>query len=215
MKIAAVTLVRDSERFIIPHLKMYKGVNRNIVLFIPQEMSGGSTGHSKERDSSRELITKYCPEVEIYETQNSQWNAELFNEAIALASDCDKVVIFHADVVMAPKMWQKVKKLLETTDFDVYKLDMTKCTINYYRDFEHGLRDCLDIEPIAVKSTTRFHTFYSFEGTSYTIEDILVHHFTGWKGTFMDKNGLDIFAPDTVWLPCPPEIRELFNESRY
>ncbi len=225
MNIVAVTLVRDSEKFIIPHLKMYTGVTRNIVLMIPQVLKGGASGHSQTRDNSVALIKKHCPEVEIFETETNEWGNVLFNEAIALAGECDKVVAFHADVVMNQENWLKFKEILEVTDADVFKLNMQKCTINYYVDFDHGVRDCLDIEPVAVRGGFRYDgTIYSVDGKSvFTIEnEITVHHFCGWKGIFIDprwKAGIipseslvyiDQLKPEGGWLKCPDDIVSAF-----
>jgi len=227
MKVAAVTLVRDSARFIVPHLRMYKGVDRNVALFIPQALKGGASGHSTERDNSRELIERYCPGVEIRETRTDVWGAPLWNEAIELVSDCEKVVLLHADVVLSYPMWLFLYGTLITSDADVYRLDMTKCMINYYHDFDHGVRDCLDIEPIAVKTDVRFRKFYDYPDgkTTFTIDDprFVAHHFTGWKGIFATKDWLEgrvpsesnvyigDLEPKEGWISCPDEIRKKFD----
>lgn len=223
MTIAAVTIVRDSEKYIIPHLKMYEGVQQNIALFVDAPIQGGSVGH-KGADSSEELIREHCPDVEIHHTTANQWGASLFNIALGL-SECDKTVLFHADVVLSPENWEKLRELLLTTDYDVYRLDMSKCTINYYRDFEHGVRDCVDNEPIAFKSAVRLGGIYDLpDGASvFTIDkDFENHHFTGWKGVFITDEWLNgaiasesnvyihDLKPKDGWIPCPPEIRALF-----
>lgn len=223
MDIAAITLVRDAEKYIIPHLKMYKGVKQNIALFIPQQLKGGSHGHSDQRDSSFDLIKEYCPEVEIHQTHTNEWGAKLFNEALDLVKGCDKVVMFHADVVLTTSNWEKFVKLIRETDYDVYKLDMKKCTINYYHDLEHGVRDCLDIEPVAVKSHIRFNNIYDYTGTTYLIDkDFENHHFTGWKGIFATKDWLEGKVPSesniyiyqlAPFTPAPQEIKNIFESS--
>lgn len=223
MKIAAITLVRDAAKYIVPHLKMYTGVTKNIALFIPQQLAGGSSGHSGNRDNSLELIKQYCPEVEVHETNYAVWDAGLFNRALELAGDCDKVVMFHADVVFSPEMWERLKKILESPH-DIYYLNMPKCTINYYHDFEHGVRDCLDTEPIAVAADVRFNGIYGIPNRPvFTIDkNFEVHHFTGWKGIFATKEWLhgevpsesriyiNQLKPETGWIPCPSEVRKLF-----
>lgn len=226
MKINAVTLVRDSEKFIVPHLNMYRGVDRNIALFIPQKLNGGASGHSEERDGSLELIKKHCPTVEIHETQETQWGASIFNYAASLADDGGKTIMFHADVVLAPKDWDWMLNLMKTTDFDVYKLDMRRCTINYYNDFSRGVRDCLDVEPVAYRSDVRFSGIYNFpaEKKVHIIDDpsFTVHHFCGWKGIFAKKEWAENkipsesgvyekdLKPKSGWLSCPPEVKKLF-----
>ena len=217
MRIAAVTIVRDSEKFIIPHLKMYTGVDRNIVLFLESPIEGGAVGHSDKPDSSLDLIAKYCPEVEVFKTKTSKWGAGLFNEALRLASDCDKVVTLHADVVMNQTNWKMLLEYLKMTDYDVYKMDMPKCTINYYYDFEHGARNCLDVEPIAAKSSVRYYYFYTCsEDTKIdTIDWLTVHHFTGWKLPATTKEWMEENKDWQEWIPCPQEIRDLFNEDSF
>lgn len=223
MTIAAVTIVRDSEKYIVPHLQMYSGVDQNIALFVDQPIMGGSVGH-KGPDSSESLIREHCPEVEIHHTTENQWGSAIFNIALGL-SHCDKVVLFHADVVISPENWQKLYTLLTTTNYDVYQLDMQKCTINYYYDFEHGVRDCVDNEPIAFKSWVRLGGIYELPPDTkvFTIEsDFENHHFTGWKGIFTTPewlNGtvasesnvyINDLQPAGGWLPCPQDIRDLF-----
>src|ERR1035437_2832785 len=219
MRIASVTLVRDHEKVVIPHLKMCKGVDRNIVLFLNKPISGGSVGHSDKPDRSLELIKKYCPEVEIFYTDISNWNSNLFNHALGLANDCDKVVTLHADTVLNDKDWQILLTFLKETDYDVYKLNMPKCTINYYYDFEHGARNCLDVEPIAAKSTTRYSNLYTYppEAKVYTIDwpDFTVHHYTGWKLPATTKEWMEENKNWQKWTPCPQEIRDKFNENSY
>ena len=219
MKIAAVTIVRDSEKFIIPHLKMYKGVDRNIVLFPTKPITGGANGHSDNPDNSLALIEKYCPEVEVFKTDISTWGAELFNKALELASDCDKVVTLHADVILTDDNWNKLLNFLKITDYDVYKADMTKCWINYYHDFEHGARNCLDIEPIAAKSTVRYANFYTVPQQTkvYTIDwpFFTAHHFTGWKPPATTKEWMKENENWQKWTICPKEIRDKFNENSH
>lgn len=225
-RINAVTIVRDSAKFIVPHLNMYKGVDRNIVLFVPQKLTGGASGHSDKRDNSLELIKKYCPNVEIHETDATQWGASIFNVAAQIADDGGKTVMFHADVVLSPKDWDYILNLLKTTDHDVYKLDMKKCMINYYYDFSRGVRDCLDTEPIAYKSWVRFGGVYELPKNAdvYTITDtsFTAHHFCGWKGIpstddwvnnkIATESGIyeKDLRPASGWLPCPDEIKNLF-----
>jgi hypothetical protein len=214
MKICAVTIVRDSEKFIIPHLKMYTGVEKNIVLFCERPIRGGALGHSDKPDHSLELIRTHCPEVEIHTTQIESWGAELFNKALSLGKDYDLVVTFHADVVMEQVEWQKLLAFFREEDYDVYKLNMPKCTINYYRDFSHGARDCLDVEPIAAKPTVHYSKFYEFDGSSYIIDWLTVHHFTGWKGAALEHDWLESDYAKQIskdcWLECPTEIKEMF-----
>lgn len=219
--IAAVTLARDSAKYIVPHLRMYTGVDKNIALFIDQPIIGGSDGHGAP-DNTEALIQEYCPEVEIHHTGENIWGADIFNKMIELGKGYDKVVMFHADVVMNQENWIKLREFILNTDFDVYKLDMTKCTINYYHDFEHGVRDCEDIEPIAVDSSMLFTGIYSYptEKKTTVIEWITVHHFTGWKGRFATKqwlnneiasvSGVKISDMTKDWISCPNDIRKEF-----
>jgi hypothetical protein len=219
--LATVTLARDSAKYIVPHLRMYTGVDKNFALFVDKPIEGGSVGHG-EPDNTEELIRTHCPDVEIHHTDENKWGSSIFNQMIELAKDYDKVVMFHADVVMDAENWERFRKYVLETDFDVYKLDMTKCTINYYHDFEHGLRDCEDIEPVAVKSTTRFDGIYTIAPNAKvdTIDWMTVHHFTGWKGIFTTKEWLEGKVPSesrryihdmtTEWTPCPEHIRAMF-----
>ena len=155
--------------------------------------------------------------MEVFKTDIDTWGAELFNYALSLANDCDKVVTLHVDVVMTPIEWGKLLIYLKTTDYDVYKLDMPKCTINYYYDFEHGARNCLDIEPIAAKPIIRYSHFYTVppETKVTTIDFLTVHHFTGWKPPAITKEWMDKNENWQAWIPCPQEIRDKFNENSY
>lgn len=218
--ISAVTFIRDSERFIRQHFRMYRGM-KNYGLFVPHRIVGGADNHG-EADESLEIVRREFPDVEIVQSGHYHWDCAFINKMIEIGEQSgDKVLIFHADVVMEADELAKLLTFIEGSDYDIYKLDMRRCTINYYCDLDHGLRDCLDVEPIAVRAGVRFSSgIYQYPPERYrtvVIEGITNHHFTGWKGPassheFVDgPEGAARAAQYGGWIPAPPGLREIFR----
>ena len=220
--LSTVTLIRDSKKFILPHFKMYEGL-KNFGLLVDNSIIGGAIGHDKP-DNSESLVKKFFPDTVISHTGKNVWGSDIFNEMISLV-DCtapgSKVIMLHADVVLDKKNFKLLKDFILETDYDIYKVDMRKCWINYYVDLDHGTRDCLDTEPVAVKSTTRFRNFYDhLIGEKEVIIDFITgHHFCGWKGDgikspltkdWFSSPAAHAAAPNG-WTSSPQEIKDMFS----
>ena len=210
-----VTLIRDSEKFILPHFQMYQGL-KNYGLMV-EEIIGGAVGH-KSPDKSEQMIKQRFPDIEIKKLPGRwEWGSPIFNEMIKFAED-DKVIMLHADVVLDKENFKKLTDFVESTDYDIYKVDMKKCWINYYGDLDHGLRDCLDCEPVAVKGTTRFRNFYDrLIGEKEVVIDFITgYHFTGFKGKFVGDWNKSAEAEELAqiyggWIKAPQEIKDMFH----
>lgn len=220
------TLIRDSEKFIIPHFKMYEGLENYGVMV--EDIKGGALEHGKP-DRSEELIRKTFPEVKIKKLEGLwEWGSPIFNEMIKWAGEevaegiASKVLILHADVLLDKKNFKLLKDFIQNTDYDIYSVDMRKCWINYYGDLDHGVKDCQDVEPVAVKGTTRFKNFYDhLIGEKEVVIDFIEgHHLCGFKGRFQGSWNQSPEAEALAkeyggWISAPKEIKDMMNESRF
>jgi hypothetical protein len=221
--IAAVTFVRNAEKYILPHLAMYTGVKQYVF-----RMTGKPKDwiqYADEPDSSIELVRRHFPEVPIIDISSTEYDSEFINRARAMIEE-DVMVFFHADVILSQRDWETIKDIIQTTDASVYKLDMTTDMINYYYDFDHGLRNCRDHDPVALSKARFTHKYWSDvePNSEHLIQNkITAHHFCGWKGGTNSKEWIDGIIADEngdtsikwreqygEWIPCPQEIREMF-----
>ena len=200
---------------------MYEGL-KNFGLLVDNSIIGGAVGHQIS-DNSENLLRKFFPNTEIHHTTKNVWGSDIFNEMISLTDKAggvapgSKVIMLHADVILDKKNFKLLKDFVLSTDYDIYKVDMKKCWINYYVDLDHGTRDCLDTEPVAVKSTTRFRNFYDhlIGEKEVTIDFITGHHFTGFKPPATNPGWLDspaaLAASPNGWISAPQEIKDMFK----
>ena len=80
--LSTVTLIRDSQKFILPHFKMYEGL-KNFGLLVDNSIIGGAVGHQIS-DNSESLVKDFFPDTVISHTGNNVWGSDIFNEMISL-----------------------------------------------------------------------------------------------------------------------------------
>lgn len=219
--IGSITPIWNAELFIEPHFEMLSKLDRNIVLFNKEPWPTYAKEHyDTQQDASIEMIKRLFPRVEIYETSFT-WGADLFNQGLEILKDCDMVFKFDVDMLLTSENWDRLLDFIHNTGYDYYNLDWSTHTINYYADFEHGLKDALEKDPIAVSPKGRFNGIIDYvTDRPYLIDwdDWVIHHFRGWnkpksvvKGWQDQENFKEAYKNYGPWLSCPEEIRGMFN----
>ncbi|MDE2098563.1 MAG: hypothetical protein KGL39_15015 [Patescibacteria group bacterium] len=224
-RVGTVTLVRNCENFILPHLNMLKGADKRVVLYLKQPFKPYTQYYPEQPDRALELA-KTVKGVEIVETDIDTYGKDVYNAALDACSDCDIVILLHADNFTLD--FKKLLNYIRSTDFSCYKLNFPKCVISYYHDFEHGIRDALDHDPMAVSPRGRFESVMTYNSPRTTEIDFLTfHHFVGWKGKASTKEWIDGVIDDDSgrnsiklreqfgdWTPAPEEIRKMFKVNK-
>ena len=135
--------------------------------------------------------------------------------------DCDIVFRLDPDMLFTDHDWKLLVDLVRNTKFDAYRMDFKKDSINYYMtgDFNHGLKDAQEYDPLAVNPNLLFTGVLDYPGESKIIDipGFICHHFRGWqkpKSTPSDwadkmvsKEYVDEFGDNGGWYKCPEEIK--------
>jgi len=234
-KIGAVYPLWNQQLFIKPHLDMVlPHVNRCVVLMQPGPLPSyhREHGYSIKKDKTEEIIRRYFPEVEIVESTHpntEEFGAELYNEGLELMQECDIVTRFDPDMFWTPKAMGDFFDYIRSTEFDCYKMDFHNDSVNYSitKDYEHGLKDAQEYDPLAVDPRTRFSGLLDYASKNpciYKREEWLCHHFRGWnkpKSTPVDWyesqpiEYTELYGdPRTYngWYHTPPWLREVMDE---
>ena len=149
------------------------------------------------------------------------FGAGLYNEGLRLMQDCDIVLRLDPDMLWTKKDWEAFINLIRTTDFDCYRMDFEKNSINYYMtgDFEHGLKDAKEFDALAVDPKKLFTGILDYPSVNHTLinlPDWMCHHFRGWNKpkstpsdwhTRIEKAYVDEFGDKGGWFQCDPEVR--------
>lgn len=214
--------------WIKPHFELLSKLDHNLVLIHKRPLPNYHIEHGYKTapDLSEKLIRQYFPNVEIVYSnypEGKEFGAELYNEGLRLLEDYDSVFRLDPDMFFLPEVWDQMIQYVRNTNFDCYRMDFKHDSINYYmtNDFDHGLKDAQEIDPLAVNPKIKFtdpleypmdnHTFFTFP-------DFFCHHFRGWnkpkstpKTWYMRPNAyeaLEAYGNKGEWYKCPQEIRD-------
>jgi hypothetical protein len=228
-KIGALYPLWNQELFIKPHLEMLKGIDRIVVL-----MQGGPLpnyhlehGYSNKPDLTREIITTNFPNVEIYESNypwmSQDFSADLYNEGLRIMQDCDIVLRLDPDMFFLKEDWAEFVDFIRNTNFDCYRIDFRKNSVNYYMTgvFDRGLKDAQEIDPLGVSPRHMFTGIldYPLENTVVYKErnrKFAFHHFRGWNKPKSTPIGwdkqigeeyFDMYSDKGKWFSCPEPIK--------
>ena len=231
-KIGTITPIWNQELFIKPHFEMLSQLDRNIVLMQPGPLPqyANEHGYSRRPDLSRSILEMYFPKVEIYDGNfptTIDFAAELYNEGLSYMDDCDIVLRLDPDMLWTKKDWNAFVDLLRTTDFDCYRMDFAKDSINYYMtgDFDHGLKDAQEMDPLAVDPRNQFTGVLDYTGNKETVIKIpgwTCHHFRGWQKpkstppdwyrTKLPDGWVQQYGNNGEWFKCDPEIKNTMEK---
>lgn len=231
--------------WIKPHFEMLSSLDRNVVFLHERPLPNYEKehGYSREPDLSEYILQRYFPKVELYPShypEGKEFGADIFNEGTQFMQDCDIVLRLDPDMFFEPEVWKDFIDYIRNTDFDAYRMDFAKDSVNYYMtgDYDHGLKDAQEMDPLAYNPKYRLETpvilvggqkvplqFQFFHGNDTVIDskDFFCHHFRGWnkpKSTpnpewaeqDYAKKALEQFGNNGEWFSCPPEIRQKIEE---
>jgi hypothetical protein len=141
---------------------------------------------------------------------------------VFLSRDYDYSMRLDVDMYFDKENKIKLSKFIRETQADMITMDHQVNTINYYVDFDHGLKDAKEYESLCLSTKNKYVNYLIPEKQDKIItipQDILVHHFRGWnKPKSTDKRFFESeYAKKQLetqeWLKCPVEIRNMVRES--
>jgi hypothetical protein len=236
-KIGSFTPIWNQEMWIKPHFEMLSKLDRNVVFLHERPFPNYEKehGYSIIPDLSETILRTQFPNVEIYEShypQGKEFGADVYNEGMQFLRDCDIVFRLDPDMFFEEKVWDDFLKYIQETDFEAYRMDFNQQSVNYYmtNDFEHGLKDAQEFDPLALNPKYRLETpvvlhngkrmvsqFQYPHGNDVVIDfpGFFCHHFRGWNKpkstpnpgwleTPFAKQALEKYGP---WQVCPESIR--------
>ena len=224
--ICSVTALHGSDIFIKPHFKTLTGLDKRIALIGTKPWPFYETTHGiGEGKKTETILKKDFPDVEIKYTDSvigyHSWDmANFYNQFIKLASGYDYVTRIDVDMMFTQKDWKKMIDFVKNNDYDYYRMNFITNSIDYYYDFEHGIKDALEDDVMIVKTNNLFKPVLDpAVGDGYLMEweDWVCHHFRGWNKPEslgdIDKPNKDFKKLDerNEWIKCPQEIRDLWK----
>jgi hypothetical protein len=233
-KIGSITLIWNQEMFLGPHFDMLKDLDKNVVFMQPGPLPNyNKHGIGDTPDLSEEIIRKKYPYVEVYKSSYNprlDFACGIYNECLSKVMDCDVVFRLDPDMFFLEKDWKALLDLIDSTDFDCYRMDFHNNSINYYMswDYDHGLKDAREFDPLATNPKHKFQNVLDYPNDNYTIIDIpgwMCHHMRGWnkpkscppnwylKPEYRDLP-FDFGDSDGNWFSVPTEIRNKLEEWR-
>lgn len=234
-KIGSLTPIWNHEIFIKPHFEMLSNLDRNVVLMQNHPLPNYVREHGigVNPDSSRKILEENFSSVEILEGHyplELEAGPELWNEGFRLMTDCDIVFRLDPDMFFTKRDWQALLDLIDETDFDCYRMDFHKDSINYYITgrFDMGLKDAWEVDPIAINprfpltETAGILEWPYDNWTMIKIPNWTCHHMRGWN---KPKSFPQDWKPDNEketlvmygnkkrrWFVCPKEIQKKFKK---
>lgn len=217
MKIGALVTVYNHELFIEAYLNMIsKYVDKIVILFQkesnPQYVKEHFVDTKKDNTESicRNYINKFN-NIEFYETSLTCMNFEdLNNEGARYMKDCDIVLRIDPDCFFTDSDFIKLIDFIKNNNYDQYRLDFSKNSINYYviGRFDRGTMDAIECREIIAFNPNVGYSYID-TGRSYIInwDGFMMHHFRGWKKSAT----LHMYNDDRNWITAPQEIINKFN----
>ena len=225
-RIGSITPLWNQELFIKPHFEMLKSLDKNLVLIQPQPLPSykNEHGYSTKKDLSEDILRKYFPNVDIvpsYYPPEMDFGSGLYNEGLVQMQDFDIVLRLDPDMLFTKKDWDSFIDFIRNTDYDCYRMDFAKDSINYYMtgDFEHGLKDAQEFDALAVNPNTLFTGVLDYAAKNPIIfkqDGWMCHHFRGWNkpkstpndwDTRIEPAYLEQYGNKGEWFKCDPEVR--------
>jgi hypothetical protein len=227
-KIGSITPIWNQEMFLGPHFDMLSSLDRNVVVMQKGPLPNYDRhGIGDKPDFSEQILRKLFPKVEIFQAEYDPVNdfgCELYNECLRKVQDCDIVFRLDPDMFFLEKDWKALLKLIDSTDFDSYRMDFRNDSVNYYMswDYEHGIKDAQEYDPLAVNPHIMFTNVLDYPEENHTIIKIpgwVCHHMRGWNKPKSTPDGwhlwpehkdlpLDFGDEMGMWIKAPREIKD-------
>lgn len=227
-KIASFSPIWSQETFIGPHFELLKKLDHNLVSLQNGVLpSYREHGYLEKPDKSEEILHKYFPKVEIIQSKNDSskdFGCELYNEGLRMLQDYDIVLRLDPDMIWTEKDFDTMINYMRTTNFDCYRMNFAKDSINYYMtwDYEHGLKNAQEFDPLAVSPKNMFTGIIDYTQENNTVMNFgdgwMCHHFRGWnkpksthKWWFIQpvaQRELINYGNKGKWFICPDTIKD-------
>lgn len=231
-RIGTITPLWNQELFIKPHFEMLKDFDRNLVLIQERPLPSyrENHGYSIKPDLSVEILKTQFPNVELQKAMyppELDFTAGLYNEGLLLMQDCDLVLRLDPDMLWNKRDWKAFVEYLYSTDFDCYRMDFAKDSVNYYetRQYHYGLKDAMEMDALAVDPKTLFTGVLDYSATNPVIINLgnnwTCHHWRGWNKPKSTPQGwhktlpseyLKKYGNNGNWFRCPDEIKNTMEE---
>lgn len=228
-RIASITPLWNQQIFVGPHFELLQELDYNLVLLqngvLPSYRD--NHGYSMEPDKSEKILRTYFPKVEIVQSKydsSQDFKCELYNEGLRQTQDYDIVLRLDPDMIWTKKDFREMIDFMRNTDFDCYRMNFSKDSINYYItwDYEHGLKDAAEFDALGVSPKKMFSGIVDYPADNGTIMSFndgwMCHHFRGWnkpkstpKWWYIQPNAqeaLRLYGDKGKWFSCPLKIRE-------
>lgn len=236
-KIASIILNWNMERFLVPHIEMIKP-HVDKIIFIqcnrPFEPYRIEHNYDTKPDNSESIVRQKYPEIEVfnYEPEDSD-PAMMFSNAwnfgMSKLEDYDLVTKFDVDQFFTQ---EDLKTLFKAINFSIYKnygLDWKYQSVNYHYDFDHGVMDQVEKDPLIIDPKYKFGPLLSYPFQIKIIDEpIMMHHFRSFKewvtpdwlefkvpsryGVYA-KDLVEKYTPNKEWIKTPDEIKDLFKKN--
>lgn len=185
-KVASITPIWNQEPFILRHFEALKSFDANFVILQSQPLGAYHAEHGVKSvpDKSAELLLKHFPHVKYIEQPEvvAEFGCDLFNQFLPDVQDYDLVVKLDLDMVFLEKDWHELVAILKTTDADCVRLNYKDNSYNYYVDYEHGLKDALEVrEIIAFNPKKPLLPVLNYDAVKEIIVNIPFHHLRGFN----------------------------------
>lgn len=235
-KIGAIVLNWNMERFLRPHLDMLlEQIPSQDILFAqqdgPWEPYAREHGYSRIPDNSEQIVLDEYPGIKVVHVSSDSSDpaymiAHSMNQALEYMRDYDIVFRLDPDMFFTPGDWKKFVDYIRETSYSCYCLDWSTNSVDYYRDFDHGVIDQVETDPLAANPEYNYGRLLGYPGRKHILDEgIILHHLRNWKdsvdedfieGRKPNANGyagelVKKYGKDGKWIRAPREIRERFK----
>jgi hypothetical protein len=234
-KIASIILNWNMERFLVPHIEMLKP-HTDKIIFIqctrPFEPYRIEHNYSTTPDNSEEIVRKRYPEIEIFHYEpEDQDPAKMFSNAwnfgMSKLENYDLVTKFDVDQFFTQEDLKTMFSAMQSSSYKNYGLNWARQSTNYHYDFDHGIRNEVEKDPLIIDPKYKFGPllWYPFDIKIFD-EDIMMHHLRSFK-EWVTKDWIDFktpsvygdyakdfvakYTPNNEWIKAPEEIKDLFK----
>jgi hypothetical protein len=236
-RIASIILNWNMERFLVPHIEMLKPHTEKIIFIQctrPFEPYRIEHNYLTTPDNSEQIVREKYPEIEVFTYEPEDSNpAMMFSNAwnfgMSKLEDYDLVTKFDVDQFFTQEDLTKIMNEIQNTNYENYGLDWSYQSINYHYDFDHGVSNEVERDPLIINPKYKFGPllYYPFP-IKIIDEKVTMHHFRSFKEWvtpewihFLVPSRYGVFARDLVarhtpenkWLVAPEEIKDLFRKN--
>lgn len=237
-KIASIILNWNMERFLVPHIEMLKP-HVDKIIFIqctrPFEPYRIEHNYSVIPDNSENIVREKYPEIEIFTYEPEDKNpAMMFSNAwnfgMSKLTDYDLVTKFDVDQFFTQEDLKTFIDYAKESFYNNYGLDWSKQSINYHQDFDHGVQNEVERDPLIINPNFEFGPLLQYPFPIKIVDKpIMMHHFRSFKewvtpewiefkvpsryGVYA-KDLVERYTPNNEWIKTPEEIKDLFRKAK-